>query len=290
MNSTDSIGLPLLLDAAALLSLDKYVCLSTTVATAICTQGWASFKIDGLSHRLHPGQLTLVRHGQCVSDICVSDDFIGFALAAPLQLLSPSLWSLSQVLNCFIFYRNRPVINLSESNISTLLTLHKILCKKMENLTVVPEIPFSKRMVETLVLAIFYEVLNAYSSGMNQSAQGSTGRIDQLFYDFIRLVERNFRTERRVMYYASLLNITPKHLCALSKELTGRSPARWISSYVILEAKRMLSSTDMTIQQISLELAFPNQSVFGRFFKIHTGTTPKEYRLMKKKAAPISVE
>jgi len=45
-----------------------------------------------------------------------------------------------------------------------------------------------------------------------------------------------------------------------------------------LEAKALLKSTNMTIQQISDELHFPSQSFFGKYFKRLAGVSPREYR------------
>lgn len=48
--------------------------------------------------------------------------------------------------------------------------------------------------------------------------------------------------------------------------------------YVVLEAKTLLKSTNLTILQISEELHFANQSFFGKYFKQHTGLSPMRYR------------
>ena len=55
--------------------------------------------------------------------------------------------------------------------------------------------------------------------------------------------------------------------------------AEWIAEAVILDAKTQLRTSQMTVQQIANYLNFPNPSFFGRFFKKHTGMTPKAYRL-----------
>ena len=56
------------------------------------------------------------------------------------------------------------------------------------------------------------------------------------------------------------------------------SAGEWIDSHVILEAKAMLKSSEQSIQEIADELHFANQSFFGKYFKHHTGFSPKEYR------------
>ena len=58
----------------------------------------------------------------------------------------------------------------------------------------------------------------------------------------------------------------------------GSSAAEWIERCVALEARALLKSTNMTIQQISDELNFPSQTFFGKYFKRRVGMSPKEYR------------
>lgn len=68
------------------------------------------------------------------------------------------------------------------------------------------------------------------------------------------------------------------HSAKLIKNATGRSAPEWIDSFVILEAKSMLKYSPMPIKEIVSRLNFPDQSVFHKFFKAHTGMTPNEYR------------
>ena len=60
--------------------------------------------------------------------------------------------------------------------------------------------------------------------------------------------------------------------------MSGRSALNIIDEYVIAESKALLHSTTRSIQQISNELNFVSQSVFGKYFKRITGLSPKEYR------------
>ena len=91
-------------------------------------------------------------------------------------------------------------------------------------------------------------------------------------------MQKNFKEERFLDFYANELSITPKHLSRTVKSQTGFTAVEWIERYVILEAKVMLKSSNMTIQQIADELNFPSQSFFGKYFKKNIGVSPKEYR------------
>ena len=87
-----------------------------------------------------------------------------------------------------------------------------------------------------------------------------------------------YKEERSLGFYAGKLCITPKYLSLISKDVSGRSAGEWIDQYVVLEAKTLLKSTRMSIQEIADVLNFANQSFFGKYFKHHTGISPKEYR------------
>jgi AraC-like DNA-binding protein len=95
---------------------------------------------------------------------------------------------------------------------------------------------------------------------------------------FLYLVQENFREHRFLDFYAKKLEITAKHLSRTVKNQTGYTAVEWIERYVILEAKVLLKSSNLNIQQISDELNFPSQSFFGKYFKKLTGLSPKEYR------------
>jgi AraC-like DNA-binding protein len=79
-------------------------------------------------------------------------------------------------------------------------------------------------------------------------------------------------------FYADKLCLTPKYLSKLIKQASGKSAPEWIDNFVILEAKNLLKYTNLAIKEIVFQLHFPNQSVFYKFFKAHTGMTPSEYR------------
>ena len=126
----------------------------------------------------------------------------------------------------------------------------------------------------------------SYRSDLGQSSPGS-GEAGSLRMDarnrsvvtkFLSLVSEYHVSERTVIFYADKMCLTPKYLSKLIKNATGRSAPEWIDSFVILEAKSMLKYSPMPIKEIVSRLNFPNQSVFHKFFKAHTGMTPNEYR------------
>lgn len=99
-----------------------------------------------------------------------------------------------------------------------------------------------------------------------------------LLYNFLSLIESNFKSLRLPKEYAALLYITPNHLNALCKELLGHSAGEVIRDRVILEAKRLLVIRDYSVSEIAYELNFNDNSYFTKFFKKAMGMTPEEFR------------
>ena len=87
--------------------------------------------------------------------------------------------------------------------------------------------------------------------------------------------------ERDVAFYAEELCISSRHLSCITKEIGQTTAKSFIDSFLILELKVALQSTDLSLKEIAEKYRFPDQSFFGRFFKKHTGMSPKAFRAKK---------
>jgi len=96
---------------------------------------------------------------------------------------------------------------------------------------------------------------------------------------FRELLVEKCRQHRDVGFYAKELCVTSDYLSRVIREYDGGSAMKWIANAVATEAKYLMRQPEKTINQIAFELNFPDQSTFGKFFKKHTGTSPKEYRM-----------
>ena len=104
------------------------------------------------------------------------------------------------------------------------------------------------------------------------------GRKEQIFRDFLTLLEQHFTQERSISFYADRMCLTPKYLSTIVKEVSGKHGMQWIDEYVTLEAKALLRDNSLSVKQVSDQLNFPSQSMFGRFIKKMTGYSPKQYK------------
>lgn len=103
-------------------------------------------------------------------------------------------------------------------------------------------------------------------------------RKEEIFKRFIQLIHKHCTSQREVSFYATELFITPRYLSTIVQVVTGQTAKSIIDQHVILEIKALLQSTNLSIQEISNRLHFPDQSFFGRYFKKHTGMSPLQYR------------
>jgi len=95
---------------------------------------------------------------------------------------------------------------------------------------------------------------------------------------FFHLLEENHLKNLSLNDYAGMIGITPNHLTQTVKVLTGKTSSQIIKSKQLLEIKRLLVHTNLSVSEIASQLNFEDQSYFTKFFKRETGQTPLQYR------------
>lgn len=136
-------------------------------------------------------------------------------------------------------------------------------------------LPGHQDMLRTLLVQLFL-LLNRQVTKGAQRQQSHYNSL--LLRNFQQLITQHYKTKKLTKDYAALLYVTPNHLNALAKDLTGRSAGELIRDRVILEAKRLLINASLSIATIAAELDFADNSYFSKFFRKYTGTTPEAFR------------
>ena len=168
-------------------------------------------------------------------------------------------------------FQSQRVIPLNEEALATMLQF----CEMVKRLSQFPDHPFLMETAVNLTRAFFFGAGYFFHQRPETVAHS---RGEQLVDGFLKLVQMHCRQERQLDFYAQELCISSKYLAATVKAVTGKTAGDWIEDYVMLEAKAMLTNTDMTISQISDHLHFPDTSTFGKYFRRHTGLSPKEFK------------
>lgn len=100
-----------------------------------------------------------------------------------------------------------------------------------------------------------------------------------LFYQFLQLVREHSAQQHQVAFYADKLCITPRYLNEIiAQHINGKTPKQLIEEQLTAEIKVLLNNPKLSITEIALHFNFSGQSYLSRFFKKHTGISPKAYR------------
>lgn len=135
--------------------------------------------------------------------------------------------------------------------------------------------PLRNALMETLLAAL----LIALSRPLAAHADAHAGhRGGGSFARFCVLVEQWYAKHYPVTRYAAELGITAAHLNLLCRQAAGRSALEMIHERLLLEAKRNLVYTSMSIAEVSYAIGFADPAYFTRFFKQRAGVGPKDFR------------
>ena len=143
---------------------------------------------------------------------------------------------------------------------------------------------YAELSLRHLFCSIIYKMYGVVAD-KSEKVLGDVGvkdRSGEYFERLLKLLSENFREHRTVEFYAEKMNVSSKHLSRVVRSLTDKSVHQWIDEFVVLEIKNMLRYSDMSIQQISYSLNFPNPSFMGQYFKRITGMTPGDYKKTKR--------
>ncbi|MDR6844877.1 helix-turn-helix domain-containing protein [Flavobacterium granuli] len=100
----------------------------------------------------------------------------------------------------------------------------------------------------------------------------------QFLRKFSKLVEQHYKTHHTVADYAEMLFLTPKNLSKKIGLLSKDTPNDIIKNRIILESKRLLAHTAMTVKEIAFSLNYEDDAYFIRFFTKNTGISPLSFR------------
>ncbi|MBR5133201.1 MAG: AraC family transcriptional regulator [Alistipes sp.] len=238
----------------------------------VYVKGEATVKVNLEEYNIKAPALLTLMPGQIVESHNMSEDLEVYSMAFSrrfIDIVNIPGWQ-QQYLTMY----NNPHTPLSESSLRGMCTFYTM----MHHLASDVENPFRIQVLENLIRVFYYGGIRYLPMGRETNKPASKNNVVD---NFMELVQKHYREERLIGFYADKLCITPKYLSKLVKETTGLSAGDWIERHVTLEARAMLQSSDMTIQQIATSLNFPNQSFFGKYFKRATGISPKQYRASK---------
>lgn len=239
------------------------------IAFYICEHGDAEVMIDGKDIALTSNSLCVVLPCTIVGIEKYSQNLKGFGAKASILFIDELF--IPNIGDYYTYIKNSPCITITKAQLSTIKKLTEIINQKIDG----SNTPLTSLVVKNLLNSLVYEIISCYA---NNATEMISSRQDVIFREFMQHVFRDHKTERTLEYYAGKMCITTRYLSATVKEKTGYTATYWIDSMVTAEAKNLLRTTDLSVQQIAQEMNFANASFFGQYFRKHAGITPLRYR------------
>ena len=263
----------ILLDKPLIMSVFDYPFKLDVTVAIICIKGTTEGAINLIPYATNGACLITILPGQIMQHKSISEDFEGLFIVMSSKFTDSLMPNAKERLSLLLSVRDHPAIPLDKESLQGMIDYFEMLKRMIR----IKDHPYRLESVQHLTLAFFY------GAGVNihhvaSSDNRKMTHHDILFEKFLNLVQTHYKEQRGLEFYADKLCVTSKHLSKVIKATSGKPANDWIDDHVTLEAKALLKSTNMTVEQISEELNFPSQSFFGKYFKRVTGFSPREYK------------
>lgn len=237
-----------------------------------CVEGNLDIKLNEQVINVKSGNMCSFFTGNFFHIEDCSNDFSGYVLFVSSYYITRIDSQISVTFFLHSFYN--PILELSSSDIEILSSLLQMAEIRLNQSTRL----FFKEINYHMLMILLYELCSMYDRNTD-IINPSQIREKVILKDFLQLVNANCHKEHNLGFYAGKLSITSKHLSLCIKKLSGHTGAEWINFIMLIKIKRMLLNSPMTIQQVSDYFNFPDNSIFGKYFKKQVGMTPRAFRL-----------
>ncbi len=238
----------------------------------IMMAGEATVSIDMQNYVVRPNTIVFFNPDSIIRTVKCSANAAAYLLAFSKQFVNSIQIDLSASLPIYMRFGKAPLLEVTQRDVDEIRQLFQLVKAMLRS----DKERYRHEIIRSLFTTAFYLITEI--NLREQPSEPKQGRCEVLFDEFMTLLQQYSKRERNVAFYAKQLEITPKYLSSVVKEVSGKTAARWIDESVILEAKALLKYSGMSIQEIAYHLNFSTQSFFGKYFKQHTGTSPSRYK------------
>lgn len=246
----------------------------------LCTNGEVQVALEKEIHRIRRGDMYIYMPSLPIRLLYKSEDAEGLLVVLDVDFMLPVVQRVANAEN-LLHVRRYPFFSLTEENFGYIRSMLEKLWERIyeedKDRKGFLQQRLQVELIKSMAQTITYEVLSIYFSKLPIQPMVQTKK-DLIFHQFLLSLFRHFRQEREVAFYAELQHLSPRYFSSIIKEKSGNNALQWIVQMVITEAKLLLETSDLSIKEISVQLNFPTQSFFGKYFKQYTGISPKEFR------------
>ena len=248
----------------------------------VCLRGKLTVTIDNTPHTLTRHQILFLQANSVITDYHLSDDFDSRTLVFSLGTIENSIYLRRKIWDNISYLRLHPIVPLSDDDLRIFRHYYGI---ATSNLQTADDNLYKQEIISHLLRSLVYEFLLLTDRLLIEGRKTAALKVerkqttnDDLHRRFLELLAFSRGRTRKVQEFADQLCVTPDQLTAATKAISARTALDWITEATVKAITHDLLYTQKTISEISDDLDFPSLSFFGKFFKQHTGLSPRAFR------------
>ena len=179
--------------------------------------------------------------------------------------------NLIQQLSLYNYHLYPPVIQLEENQ----MTLFMQLVVRLKQEFDAPDDVLTEDIIQSC-LKIFLCLAERIRKENRKTETPS--RYQEEFLKFQKLLNKNILTSRQVKFYADEMTMSTKKLNRITQEIVNQTAKDYINHKLIIEMKRLLMNTSLSIKEISYQSGFEEPTNFVKYFKKYSGMKPSHFR------------
>lgn len=139
-----------------------------------------------------------------------------------------------------------------------------------------PAMFLQENVLRHLVSALMIRIERIYQQTM--SANGHARDEYRVYQQFVNILDHHFARQHAVEFYAGALHLAPAKLSRMLRRIAGKPTKQLIDERIVLEARRYLRYTDLSITEIAFALGYNDLFHFSKTFKRLSGVPPQAFR------------
>ncbi len=220
--------------------------------------------------------------------VCFSsqEDYLPFADTTLIDRLSEAVLSQnsSEVDTLLTYYRKwhlQEGMSLPQAMRVTDVCLCSVFARLCERGMTVDEKQMAaavRKVSAAISMEEIFEVFRTYLLSLLYSSTKVSERAQWYVVQSVQYIEENYSRNFSIPELAAQVQLNPVYLNKVFKAATGKTVSEYLNFYRVERSLPMLKEKELTIQEISSQLGYPDVRNYMRFFKKFYGTTPSEYR------------
>lgn len=131
-------------------------------------------------------------------------------------------------------------------------------------------------LIHSMLQSFLWLAADAYDDA--PASNKMLSRPAELCRQFRLLLSENIRTLKSPSGYATRLHVSTAYLNEAIRGETGLPCSHWIKQEILIEAKRLLYHSELTVKEIARELGYEDPAYFSRFFRRAAGMPALSFR------------